>query len=244
MKRLAIQNFPHHGNPNEIFELFRPYGSVVDVDFYSIYTIAEMANEDDAQAVITHFRTGRLPCEFGGLIHISVRGATETAFDLDDWEKLKWPRPRNPPPQPKPKVFHVYGEGAGRDGKGSGFAWVKVETGRSQVEWVDGLTKEEAEYRGLTAALDYVGEGSTVLFLMDSPTVSNQFMYPLHVSDPRLNALLSKATDLEREKWLSVAGATTISRGLNLAAELLDSRRPTRRNREIQGSNASRGRRR
>jgi ribonuclease HI len=94
------------------------------------------------------------------------------------------------------------------------------------------LTKEEAEYKALIEALDCVGQGSTVLFLMDSPTVSNQFMYPLPVSDPRLNALLSKATNLEREKWLNVAGATTISRSQNLAAELLDSRRPGRRKRK------------
>jgi ribonuclease HI len=229
MNKLAIKNFPRDAKPDDIIELFRPYGMVVNVDFDSIYTIAEMVNEDDAQAVIAHFQIGRLPCEFGGLTRVSMRGTTDTAFDLDDWEKLKERPPRKPPPQPKPKVFHVYGRGAGRDGKGSGFAWVKVETGKNHAEWMDGLTKEEAEYRGLIAALDYVGEGSTVLFLMDSQTVSNQFMYPLPVGDPRLNALLSKATDLEGEKWLSVAGATTISRGQNLAAELLDSAKSARR---------------
>jgi RNA recognition motif-containing protein len=228
MNRLAIRNFPRDANPDDIIELFRPYGTVVNVDFDSIYTIAEMANEDDAQAVIAHFQTGRLRSEFGGLMNVSMRGTTETAFDLDDWEKLKSPR-RKPWRLPEPKIFHVYGESAERDGKGSGFAWVRVGTGKNHFEWMDGLTKEEAEWRGLISALDYVGEGSRVRFFMDSPTVSKQITYPLPISNPRLNALLSKACDLEGEKWLSGVEAMTISRSANLAAKLLDAKSARRK---------------
>ena len=222
MNKLVIRNFHREADPNEIVELFRPYGAVVDVDFDSIYTIAEMANEDDAQKVIAHFQTGRLPCEFGGLMKVSTGGTTETAFDLDDWEKLKWPR-RKIAAAAEAKIFHVYGEGKGRDSKGSGFAWIKVDTRKNHVEWVDGLAKEEAEWHGLIAALDYVGEGSRVRILMDSPIVSRQITYPLPISNPRLNALLSEALKLEDEKWLSGVEAKTIPRSKNLAAALIDS---------------------
>lgn len=117
------------------------------------------------------------------------------------------------------KVFHVYGEGAGPDGIGSGFAWVKVDTGKNHVERIDGLTKEEAEYMGLIGALEYVGDGSAVEILLDSQVVCDQFMYPFPVNDPRLNALLSKACDLEEEKDLDVQ-ARSIPRKKNQAAKL------------------------
>jgi ribonuclease HI len=122
------------------------------------------------------------------------------------------------------KTFHVYGESAGPDGIGSGFVWIKLDTGKKRVEWVDGLTKEQAEYRGLIAALEYVGDGSTVRIWMDSSVVSDQFTYPLLINDPRINALLSKACDLERDKGLHVE-TRSISRKRNLAARLFDAAR-------------------
>jgi hypothetical protein len=139
------------------------------------------------------------------------------------------PQRRKRLPRPEPKVFHVYGEGAGRHGKGSGFAWVKVATGKKYVKWMDGLTKEEAEYRGVIAVLEYVGEGSRVLIWLDSPTVSKQVMYPLPLDDSRLKGLLSKVLGLEDEKRLCGVESMTISRSENLAAELLDSVRSARR---------------
>jgi|HubBroStandDraft_5_1064220.scaffolds.fasta_scaffold115549_2 ribonuclease HI len=139
------------------------------------------------------------------------------------------PQRRKRLPRPEPKVFHVHGEGAGRHGKGSGFAWVKPITGKKQMKWVDGLTKEEAEYKAVIAVLEYVGEGSRVQIRMDSATVSKQITYPLPVRDPRLNALLSEALKLEDEKWLSGVEAMTISRSQNLAAKLFDSAKLARR---------------
>ncbi len=128
------------------------------------------------------------------------------------------------PRKPRLKTFHVYGEGAGSNGIGSGFAWVMLDTGKKQVEWVDGLTKEEAEYEGLIAALEYVGDGSTVEIRLDAPVVCDQFMYLFPVNDPRLKALLTKACDLEKEKDLGVQ-TRSILRKRNLAAELFDAAR-------------------
>jgi ribonuclease HI len=135
------------------------------------------------------------------------------------------------PGKSKLKTFHVYGESARPNGVGSGYAWVMADTGKKQVERVDGLTKEEAEYEGLIAALEYVGDGSTVQICMDAPEVCDQFMYPFPVNDPRLNALLSKACNLEKEKALEVQTRSILQRR-NLAAELFDaamSRSKTRR---------------
>jgi ribonuclease HI len=80
--------------------------------------------------------------------------------------------------------------------------WVKPITGKKQMKGVDGLTKEEAEYKAVIAVLEYVGESSRVQIRMDSATMSKQITYPLPVRDPRLNALLSEALKLENEKCL------------------------------------------
>ena len=122
------------------------------------------------------------------------------------------------------KIFHVYGEGAGPNGSGSGFAWTKVDTGKKQVRRIGGLTKEEAEYMALIGALEYVGDGSTVEVCVDSPVVSDQFMYSFSVSNPRLNALLSKACELEKEKDLTVR-TRSVPRKQNLAAKLFSARK-------------------
>lgn len=122
------------------------------------------------------------------------------------------------------KVFHVYGEGAGPNEIGSSFVWVKVDTCKKQVRRIGGLTKEEAEYMALIGALEYVGDGSTVEVCVDSPVVSDQFMHPFPISDPRLNALLMKACALEKEKDLYVR-TRSIPRRRNLAAKLFSARK-------------------
>lgn len=123
----------------------------------------------------------------------------------------------------KLKNFHVYGQGADPNGI-SGFAWVKVDTGKRRVESRVGLTKEEAEFMGLIAALEYVGDGSTVRIWMDSQVVCDLFTSPLFADFPHLNALLSRACDLEQEKELRVE-TRRISRRQNMAAELFAPRR-------------------
>jgi hypothetical protein len=122
------------------------------------------------------------------------------------------------------KTFHVYGEGCGPNGIGSGFAWIKVDTGKTQVEWLNGLTKEQAEYRGLIAVFENVGDGIRVRIWMDLPVVCDQFTYPLLINDPLINALLSKACDLEQEKDLHVE-TRSIQLARNLAARLFDAAR-------------------
>jgi hypothetical protein len=66
-----------------------------------------------------------------------------------------------------------------------------------------------------------VGDGSSLEICMDSPVVSDQFMHPFPISDPRLNALLMKACALEKEKDLDVR-TRSIPRRRNLAAQVLD----------------------
>jgi ribonuclease HI len=125
-------------------------------------------------------------------------------------------------PLPQLRVFHVCGAGARPDGTCSGFAWVMLRTGKKETQWVDGLTKEEAEYLGLIAVLEYVGEGKRVMIWMDSPIVSGQFNYPVPVKDKRLDVLLSKARRLEEEKWLRVETQPIRRKGNLAAVELFD----------------------
>jgi ribonuclease HI len=119
------------------------------------------------------------------------------------------------------KVFYIDGAGSGPDGTGSGFGWVRPFTGKQRITWIDGLTSNEAEYRGLLGVLKYVACGSCVLILTDSQLVANQFTGKFGVYEPRLRRLLDKAKTLVAEKELDVE-VRWIRRTRNLAGCLMD----------------------
>jgi ribonuclease HI len=125
------------------------------------------------------------------------------------------------PAKSEVKTFYMDGSGEGPDGCGSGWAWVYVNRDKQQIERVDGLTSNEAEYRALIGVLQYVGRGSSVLIFTDSALVSNQFAGKFRVNEPRLKRLLDEAKMLMEERNLEVE-VRWIPRERNLAGKLLD----------------------
>lgn len=124
------------------------------------------------------------------------------------------------------KLFHIDGAGERPDGTGSGFAWVWLDRDEERVRWMDGLTNNQAEYRGLIAVLKYLLPGSSACIYTDSQLVCEQFNGRWAVRDPALSALLQKARDLIEDKELEIL-LRWIPRGENLAGKLLD-RTPSR----------------
>jgi ribonuclease HI len=124
------------------------------------------------------------------------------------------------------KRFHIDGAGSRPDGTGSGFAWVRLDRDEERVRWMDGLTNNQAEYRGLIAVLKYLLPSSSAWIHTDSQLVCEQFNDRWAVHDPDLRVLLQKARDLIESKELSVQ-VRWIPREENLAGKLLD-RTPSR----------------
>jgi ribonuclease HI len=117
------------------------------------------------------------------------------------------------------RVF-VDGSGCRPDGKGSAIAWFRSDSGEKNVERIDGLTNNEAEYTAVFAALKALPKKSDVEILSDSDLVVCQFNGKWRVLDPALTALLAKIRDLVSSKALTVR-LTWISRRNNLAGKML-----------------------
>ena len=64
--------------------------------------------------------------------------------------------------------IYTDGSGARLNGEGSGFAWFREDTGESHVEFVGGLTNNQAEYKAILSALESVPTGNRVEILCDS----------------------------------------------------------------------------
>jgi len=126
------------------------------------------------------------------------------------------------------KHFYIDGSGEGPDGTGSGWAWIYVDKDKQQIERLDGLTSNEAEYRALIGVLQYVSRGSSVLIFTDSALVANQFSGKFRVNEPRLKKLLDEAKSLIHDRNLEVE-VEWISRTENLAGKLLDRQRSIHR---------------
>jgi ribonuclease HI len=119
------------------------------------------------------------------------------------------------------KTFHIDGAGARPDGTGSGFGWVRLGTNKQRIKRVDGLTNNQAEYRGLISVLEFLAVGSCALIRTDSQLLCEQFNRRWAVNDPHLARLLSDARELIREKKIDVE-VRWISREENVAGKLLD----------------------
>jgi ribonuclease HI len=123
---------------------------------------------------------------------------------------------------PNSKHLRMFFDGAGcrPNGEGSGFAWLCPDTNQRQVVRVNGLTNNQAEYKAFLAALQHVPEDSTVEMFSDSQLVCAQFAGQYRAKDPALQALLSEAHALIRDKRLKV-NLQWVFRNQNLAGKLL-----------------------
>jgi ribonuclease HI len=112
------------------------------------------------------------------------------------------------------------GSGCRPDGKGSGVAWFRPDSGEKRVERIDGLTNNEAEYSAVYAGLKAVPDKANVLVLTDSDLVCCQFNGYWKISKPTLATWVSKIRDLIKLKGLTVELAW-VPRRDNLAGKLL-----------------------
>jgi ribonuclease HI len=119
-----------------------------------------------------------------------------------------------------PIEIHIDGSGARPDGKGSGFAWIQPQSGKSEVIQKDHLTNNQAEYNALLAALVALPAKSTALIWTDSQIVSEQFNGRYQVHDSVLRELLTDIKRLIRRNSLNVS-VKWIPRRANLADGLL-----------------------
>lgn len=117
--------------------------------------------------------------------------------------------------------IHVDGAGQRPDGAGSGYARYNETTGEQRAKRVDGLTNNEAEYRGLIYALLNVPRGSELEIFSDSQLMVNQFCGNFAVRNPNLASLLKRAREIIQERQLTVT-LTWVPREQNLAGRLLD----------------------
>ncbi|MGA9808259.1 MAG: RNase H family protein [Candidatus Sulfotelmatobacter sp.] len=120
----------------------------------------------------------------------------------------------------KPLTMFFDGSGCRPDGEGSGFAWLRPDTGQRHVERVKGLTNNQAEYRAFLAALQNVPEGSTVEMFSDLQLLCSQFEGNYRVKDYALQELLSEVRALILNKQLKVK-LQWVPRSRNLAGKLL-----------------------
>lgn len=116
----------------------------------------------------------------------------------------------------------IFTDGAGRrpDGKGSGFAWLREDTGEKKVIREDGLTNNQAEYRAVLAAIESIGRNAAIEILMDSANTCYQLRGDHRVRDPHLAELHSRINELIRDKGL-IVDFTWVPRTINLAGKLL-----------------------
>ena len=118
--------------------------------------------------------------------------------------------------------IRIFTDGAGcrPDGKGSGFAWLREDTGEREIVREDGLTNNQAEYRAVLAAVRSLEPGSNAEILMDSGNTCYQLRGEYRVRDPRLAKLHSEIYDLILKKKLTLT-FTWIPRSINSAGKLL-----------------------
>jgi ribonuclease HI len=96
------------------------------------------------------------------------------------------------------------GSGVRPDGTGSGFAWVRPETGQKNVQRVDGLTSNQAEYRALLSAIESLPDDAEGEIFTDSDLVACQFKGTYAVRDPKLRSLLIEIRGAIERKRLKI----------------------------------------
>ncbi len=118
--------------------------------------------------------------------------------------------------------IRIFTDGAGSrpDGKGSGFAWLREDTGERKIVREDGLTNNQAEYRAILAALEILPPGAKAEILTDSENTCFQLKGIRRVLNPHLAELNCKIHSLIAKRRLEI-GFTWVPRRENLAGKLI-----------------------
>ena len=119
-------------------------------------------------------------------------------------------------------VIRIFTDGAGcrPDGKGSGFAWLREDTGEKKVTREDGLTNNQAEYRAILSAVESLSAGAKAETLTDSENTCFQLRGERRVRDPHLAELHDQIQALITKNRLTVK-FTWIPRRENRAGKLI-----------------------
>jgi ribonuclease HI len=112
------------------------------------------------------------------------------------------------------------GSGSRPDGKGSGFAWFRQDTGQKKIVREDGLTNNQAEYRAILAAVETLPTGAKAEILTDSENTCFQLKGIRRVIDPHLADLNARINSLIAKRRLAIE-FTWIPRRENLAGKLI-----------------------
>ncbi|MBM3903929.1 MAG: reverse transcriptase-like protein [Thaumarchaeota archaeon] len=114
----------------------------------------------------------------------------------------------------------VYVDGSGGDNAGYGY-FVK-ETGESFYEKKPGITNNQAEYLGIIAALERLGEqGNTITIYSDSKNTVSQLNHEFAINSEALRELARKAWSLMGK--IPNLKIVWIPRAQNLAGKMLGS---------------------
>ena len=120
----------------------------------------------------------------------------------------------------KSVVFFTDGAGQRPDGKASGFAWLREDTGEKHVERLDGLSNNESEYRGVISVLKQVQRGANLEVRTDSLLVVSQLRGEYRILDSKLAKLANEVKTITEQKHLTLK-LTWIPRPENRAGKLL-----------------------
>jgi|SRR6516164_6576336 ribonuclease HI len=121
--------------------------------------------------------------------------------------------------------IRIYTDGSGcrPGGKGSAYAYMRENGNQPAIIRVfheDGLTNNQAEYKAILSALEFVPPGSTVEILTDSENTCFQLEGERRVKDPKLAALHAQIHSVMETDQLSVT-FTWIPRRENKAGKLV-----------------------
>lgn len=120
------------------------------------------------------------------------------------------------------EIVLIFTDGAGSrpDGKGSGFAWLRTDTGEKKVTREDGLTNNQAEYRAILSALESLSKETHAEIRSDSENTCCQLDGRRRVLDPKLADIFGRILTLIATNKLTVS-FVWIPRRENLAGKLI-----------------------
>jgi ribonuclease HI len=117
-------------------------------------------------------------------------------------------------------TIYTDGSGARPNGMGSGFAWMRADTGQKKITRENGLTNNQAEYRAILSALESLLTGAHVEIRTDSENTCCQLNGQRRVLDSKLADIYQQIQSLIEKNQLTVS-FVWIPRRENLAGKLI-----------------------